>query len=244
MDGHVKTAFNGIYKDLIKNDAFRTLTLQRLLFTAASLSTIAYLSTYLIVDIGISMSDAAWFAAFHSAVYAVFLAVWGKIGERFSLLEIYCIGMVLVAASSVVNIFMSPEHYLVPYIIHIILINAGNAAYGVGYMLTYRIIPERHYSAAAAVSSIPISLLNFFGTLALAPLFNYLKYDLNSMLFGRSFYAQQTFSVIASLLHAASISYLLLVVYKKIKAAMNEKKEEEQEQEPQTESVTATKSVT
>ena len=210
-----------IFKDLWKHDGFRTLTLQRLIFSLASLATIGYLSTYLILDIGISMSDAALFAALHSAVYAIFLALWGKIGERFSLLKIYGIGMILVALSSVTVIFMSPEHYLVPYLIHIVLINCGNAAYGVGYMLTYRILPERYYAAASAFATIPISLLNFFGTLALAPLFNYLKYTLDSTLFGRTFYAQQTFAVIATVLHVLSITYLLLVVYKKLQAAMD-----------------------
>ena len=219
--GSASESVTGIYKDLWRNVGFRNLTIQRLIFSLASLSTIAYLSTYLIVDIGISMSDAALFAAFHSAVYAIFLAVWGKIGERFSLLKIYAIGTILVALSSVVNVFVSPAHYLVPYVLHVILINCGNAAYGVGYMLTYRIMPERHYAAASAFATIPISLLNFFGTLALAPLFNYLKYTLDSTLFGHTFYAQQTFSIIGVLLHAASLLYLFLVVYKRLRADMD-----------------------
>lgn len=209
-----------IVKDLIRNDGFRTLTIQRLIFSAASLATTAYLSTYLIVDAGISMQDAALFAAFHSLIYAAFLALWGKIGERFSLLKIYYVGMVLVALSSLVVVFMSPENYLVPYMIHIVLINCGNAAYGVGYMLTYRIMPESHYPAASAISTIPISLLSFFGTLALAPLFNFLKYDLNSTLFGKTVYAQQTFSVLGTVLHIVSLLYLFLVVHKRIKKEM------------------------
>jgi hypothetical protein len=63
--------------------------------------------------------------------------------------------------------------------------------------------------------------MNFFLTLALSPLFDYLKYDLNSTLFGHTFYAQQTFSVIGTVVQSLSLTYLFLVVSKNIKKEMN-----------------------
>ena len=209
-----------VVKELMKNDGFRTLTVQRMIFTVALITTIAYQSTYLIVDIGMSMSTASLFAALNAAVYAVFLALWGKIGERFSLLKMYHIGMLLIAASAVTSIFLTPSNYIVPYIVYIVLYNCGLAAYGVGYMLTYRIMPESHYPAASALGSIPNALINVFGTLALAPLFNYLKYELGGELFGHTFYAQQTLSVLGTVLHIVSLLYLFLVVHKRIKKEM------------------------
>lgn len=208
-------------RDLIRNDGFRTITIQRFILTIGLLATTAYQSTYLIVDIGLSMSGSMLFNAIGLGVYAISLAVWGKLGERMSLLKMYEIGLILMASASFVSIFLSPTHYALPYTLYVVLYQCGAAAYGVGYMLTYRIMPERHYPSAAALSGIPLNLTNFFLTLALSPLFDYLKYDLDSTLFGRTFYAQQTFSIIGTVVQILSLAYLFLVVSKNIKKEMN-----------------------
>ena len=109
------------------------------------------------------------------------------------------------------TIFLSPTHFALPFVLFTVLYNLGHAAYNVGYTVVYRILPERHYASGLAIGVIPQSLVFFFSTLALAPLFNYLKDDLGGTLFGRTFYAQQTFSIIGTAFYILGILYLVFV---------------------------------
>jgi MFS family permease len=194
--------------------------IQKLIYAVAVTALTAYQSTFLIGEIGLSMTEASLVAAVEAAIYAIALAVFGKLGERISLSRVYAIGMILMTFAAFFCIFLSPTSFLVPYILFALCYRCGYAAFMVGFFVVYRVIPESHYTSSGAVINIPQCLLVFLTTLVLAPLFNYLKLDLDNTLFGHTFYAQQTFAVLGTVLHIVSLLYLFLVVHKRIKKEM------------------------
>ena len=204
------------YRAILKNKAFCSIAVHRLFYTTANVAVTAYQSTYLIGEIGLPMTEVALYTAIGTAVYAVSLAVWGKVGECKTQFYTYKIGMVLMSVAAVVSIFLSPDNYVIPYVLFTVLLQCGYAAYMVGYTVIYRLMPERHYAAALAVGVIPQSLVAFGVTLALSPLFNYLKDDLGGTLFGRTFYAQQTFSLIGTAVSVLSLLFLFLLTNKHV----------------------------
>ena len=199
------------YREVLQNKAFVSIAIQRLFYTFGSAAATSYQATYLINECGLPMTTIALLSAIGTAVNAAAHAFWGKVGTRISQYYVYGISMVLITLSCVTTIFLSPTHLILPYVLFTVLYNLGHAAYNVGYMVIYRIMPERHYASAMAIGVIPQSLVFFFSTLALAPLFNYLKDDLGGELFGRTFYAQQTFAVIGTIFFIIGILYLLFV---------------------------------
>ena len=191
--------------------------LQKLIYAIAVTAMTAYQATYLIVDIGLSMTQTSLIAAVEAAIYAIALALFGKLGERIPLSRVYAIGMLLMTFAAFSSIFLSPTSFLLPYVLFALFYKCGYAAFMVGFFVVYRVIPESHYTSSGAIINIPQCLLVFLTTLALSPLFHYLKYDLDSTLFGHTFYAQQTFSVIATVLYGIAVAYFFLVVKKRLK---------------------------
>lgn len=204
------------YRAVLKNKGFRSIAIHRLFYTVANTAVTAYQSTYLINEIGLPMTEVAVYTAIGTAVYAVSLAVWGKIGERRTQYYAYKAGMVITSVANLIAIFLAPNHYLIPYVLFTVIHQCGYAAYIIGYTVIYRLMPERHYAAALATGVIPQSLVAFGTTLVLAPLFNYLKDDLGGTLFGHTFYAQQTFAVIGTLVSVLSLLFLFLITNKHV----------------------------
>ena len=199
------------YREVLQNKAFVSIAIQRLFYTVGSAASTSYQATYLINECGLPMTTIALFTAIGTAVNALAHAFWGKVGERTSQYHVYSISMVLMTLACAATIFLSPTHFALPFVLFTVLYNLGHAAYNVGYTVVYRILPERHYASGLAIGVIPQSLVSFFSTLALAPLFNYLKDDLGGTLFGCTFYAQQTFSVIGTAFYILGILYLVFV---------------------------------
>ena len=215
------------YREVLQNKAFVSIAIQRLFYTVGSAAATSYQATYLINECGLPMTTIALLSAIGTAVNAAAHAFWGKVGARISQYYVYGISTVLMTLSCVATIFLSPSHILLPFVLFTIFYNLGHAAYNVGYMVIYRILPERHYAPALAIGVIPQSLVFFFSTLALAPLFNYLKDDLGGELFGRTFYAQQTFSVIGTVFFLLGILYLLFCTNRHMLPLIQTKKAEE-----------------
>ena len=128
------------------------------------------------------------------------------------------IGMVLMATACLCAAFMTPLHFFVPYLCFILFYKCGYAAFMVGGFVLYRVAPKKEYTSALVMINIPQCLLTFLTTLLLAPLFDYLKYDLGNVLLGQVFYAQQTFALIGAVLFVPTTLYLVFVVFRHLKA--------------------------
>lgn len=215
--GKEKESVLSDFKSLIRNKAFVSVAVQKFIYAIAITAATVYQYTYLVVDIGLSMKEASLFEALGTVVYAVCLTVWGKVGERIRLSRVCLIGMGLMATACLCAAFMTPLHFFVPYLCFILCYKCGYAAFMVGCFVLYRVAPQKEYTSALVMLNIPQCLLTFLTTLLLAPLFDYLKYDLGNVLFGRVFYAQQTFALIGAALFIPAILYLVLVVFKHLK---------------------------
>ena len=156
----------------------------------------AFQSTYLIIDLGVSMTTMSIIGIYQYIVHFLCLLLSGRLAKRYRLSTLLAVGMFFDALSVIPLCLLCDKMTIPTYILRITLQLLGASIYSIGNMIYYRILPRELYTAFNVVSSVPTCLISFFTTLALTPLFNYLKYTLGGELFGIKIYAQQTFAIL------------------------------------------------
>ena len=156
----------------------------------------AFQGTYLIIDLGVSMTTISLIGIYQYIIHFVSLLLSGRLAKRYRLSTLLSVGMFIDALSVIPLCLLSDKMTIPVYMLRITLQLLGASIYSVGHMIYYRILPRELYTAFNVTSSIPTCLIAFFTTLALTPFFNYLKYTLGGELFGIKIFAQQTLAIL------------------------------------------------
>jgi MFS family permease len=204
---------------ILKIPACRNIVLYRVLWAVAAVFFGGFQGTYLIVDLGVSMTTISLISVYQYVAHFVMLLCSGRLAKRFSLSKMMAMGIFIDAISIIPLCLLSDRATIPVYIARITLTLLGGSILSIGNMIVYRILPSELYTAFNVTSSIPTCLASFFTTLALTPLFNYLKYTLGGELFGIKLYAQQTLALLGVLVAIPIWIYVRRVMLPSVRAA-------------------------
>ena len=204
---------------VLKIPACRNIVVYRILWQIAAVLFGAFQGTYLIVDLGVSMTTISLISVYQYIVHFAFLLLSGRLAKRFPLSKLMAMGIFIDAISIIPLCLLSDRATIPVYIARITLNLLGSSILSIGNMIVYRILPTELYTAFNVTSSIPTCLVSFLATLAFTPLFNYLKYDLGGELFGIRLYAQQTLALLGVLVAIPVWIYVWRVLLPSVRAA-------------------------
>ncbi len=204
---------------VLRIPACRNVILYRSLWQIAAVFFSAFQGTYLIVDLGISMTTISLINVYHYIIHFALLLLSGKLAKRIPLSKMMALGILIDAISIIPLCLLSDKGTIPVYLVRLTLTLLGSSVLSIGNMIYYRILPKELYTAFNVTSSIPTCLISFFTTLALTPLFNYLKYTLGGELFGIKIYAQQTLAILGVLVAIPVWIYVWRVLLPSVRAA-------------------------
>lgn len=179
----------------------------------------AFHGTYLIIDLNVSMTTVSLLSIYQYIIHFAFLLLAGRLAKRIPLSRMMGIGIMIDSFSIIPLILLSDVGTIPVYMARITLMLLGNSILAVGNTVFYRILPRELYTAFNVTSSIPTCLVSFLTTLALTPLFNYLKYTLGGELFGIKIYAQQTLTVLGVFVAIPTWIFIWRVMLPSVRAA-------------------------
>ncbi len=195
-------------KVLWKNKRYVRYVIVNVIWAMATNFSLPFFGTYQINELGFSMTLISVLSTVLSVVQLISVAIFGRLSMLKPCLTILKIGYPVAVASYAVMAFTTPENGIVMFIIHRVLTLVGSAAITVGGTITYQITSYRERTAALAINSVITGAVGFCVTLASTVLFDYIKIDLGSQMFGMTVYAQQFLSAITAVIGVLLIIYL------------------------------------
>ncbi len=177
-----------------------------------------FFGTYQINELNFSMTLISVLSTVLSVVQLVSVAFFGRLSMLKPCLTILKIGYPIAVISYTVMAFTTPENGLVMFIVHRVLTLVGNSAITIGGTITYQITSYKERTAALALNSVISGAVGFASTLVATMLFDYIKIDLNSTLFGLRVYAQQFLSALTAIIGILLIAYIYTFFARAVKA--------------------------
>ena len=212
-------------KIVINNKKFRKLLVVNILWAVINSIATPFYNTYQINELGFSMTFISTINIGFTIFNMVVISFIGKISLRTPLVDLLRFGYPIAIISFVIMGFCTPQNGTYTFIIFNVFNIVASSAITVGGTAIYQITPTKYHTAAIALNTIFVGIVSFAVTLIVAPLFDYLKDTLGGKLFGKTFYAQQTLSVISAVIGVM----LLIYVYTFFTSAMRSNTDEAEE---------------
>jgi len=207
-------------KDNPVKDMFHTLrsptvlkiTLLFCLWYVASNTATPFYGTYLIKELGFSLTFISVLNIIYSVVRACVSTFWGKFADRHSFARMYRLCLVIVGAGFLVNVFTVPSNGVLFYTVYYILFAVAQGGLNSALInLVFDYVGHDMRSNALAVSQALSGIAGFFTTLAMSRLVSLIQENGNT-LFGIPVYAQQVVSALACVFTIVTVIYVTAVV--------------------------------
>ena len=209
-------------KLLSKNNRYRRLLIVNVIWAMATSISLPFYGTYQINELGFSMTLISILSTALMVVQLIATAFFGRFSMMHSSLTLLRIGYPVSVASYLVMVFTVRSNGLWMFIIYKVLTMLGSAAISVGGTITYQITHYKERTTALALNTILTGTISFFVTLISTTLFNYIKIEKNSQLFGMTIYAQQLLSAITVIIGIILVVYINTYFAKAINAVPEE----------------------
>ena len=204
-------------KEILKQPGFPSYIIMNTLYVIALTTTSAFLGTYMIKELGLSMIKITVLNAINAVVAIFFLAFFGNFSRRHGLAKCIMTGFPLFAISYLFITFTSQSNGFVLMLLYYVINTLGSAGLVVGLEpILFDAVSEEYRVSALSLKNVIAGLAAFLGTLALTPLMNYIQSSGNSFL-GIKIYAQQLFAIISCVLLFTSMLIFSFFI-KKVKS--------------------------
>ena len=192
-------------KDLITNNKYITYIGIHALQSIAISIILPFTHTYLISELGFSLSFISVMDTVVNIVWICSLLLFGRLSKKLPHSFFLKMSAMILLVAFTVLAFTTPSNGKVLYVIYKIIYILYMAANAISANnIIFDIVDREHQTNALSISGIVFGVLSFLTTLTATPLFNYLQ-EHRVTLFGVELYAQQTLSLIAVALFAVVI---------------------------------------
>ncbi len=196
---------------LISSRPLRRIILLDILWKSCTYIFTPYLGTYLIGDLGYTLSAVSIIAIFHSLARAVFSFWLGRLADRKGRVHVITLCMGAVAAACFICAFLRPETRWF-YIVYIILYSFTLAGTDNALTnMTYDYLGDNNFTIAYGARNAISGLVAFLVSLIGSAIVKTVQANSN-MVFGAHIYAQQILASIAFLLAFAAVIYTQTII--------------------------------
>lgn len=200
-----KASVFGDVKSVLKQKGFPIYVLMYTLYCTGINMTSAFLGTYQVKELGLSMVQISTISAINAVSAIAFLAFFGNFARRRGLIKSICTGFPIYALGYLFITFTNPSNGFVMLILYNVICTFGSAGIVVGIEpILFDTIPEEYRTTALSVKNFVAGIASFLTTLAATLLLNHIQSSGNKI-FGINMYAQQLFAIITCALLLTSM---------------------------------------
>ena len=214
------TSLSAAFRLIAKSPDVRRLLVIDVLWKIASYISTPYYGTYLIGELGFSLTFVSILHIAYSLVRAVFSPWFGRIGDRRGWASLLTLGLVIIAAGYLVNTFTTPAHrylYVVYYTLYAVAMASVNTSL---CNMNYDYLDEAVFSEALGARNAISGVIGFLASLLGGVIVGAIQ-GAGNRLFGIPVYAQQVNSLIALVVVLALIVYMHTVIRRRPRRAEN-----------------------
>ncbi len=200
-----------IFSMIAGNRTLRKLLLLDILWKTAIYISTSYYGTYLIGELGFSLTFVSALGVVYGLVRALASPQCGRIADRRGWSSLLTLCLIVAAAGFLVNVFTRPESRML-YLAHYVLYAASMAGINSGLTnITYDYIDEGCFAQAMGARNAVSGIVGFLASLMGGAIVSRIQAAGNT-LFGLNVYAQQVNSAITFALLIALLVYTRLVI--------------------------------
>lgn len=206
-----KTSLTATFRLIAKNGTVRRLLIIDILWKIAFYISTPYYGTYLIGELGFSLSFVSVLHIAYSLMRAVFSPWFGRIGDRRGWAHLLTLGLIIVAAGYFVNAFTTPARrylYLAYYTLYAISMAGINTSL---YNMNYDYLDETVFSDALGARNAISGVIGFLASLLGSTIVGAIQ-SAGNQLWGIPVYAQQVNSLLAFAVILALLLYMRIVI--------------------------------
>ncbi len=206
-----KATFTATFRLLAESGTVRRLLMIDILWKIAFYISTPYYGTYLIGELGFSLTFVSLLHIAYSLMRAVFSPWFGRIGDRRGWAHLLTLGLVIVAVGYLVNAFTTPSRrylYLAYYTLYAISMASINTSL---YNMNYDYLDESVFSNALGARNAISGVVGFLASLLGSAIVSAVQ-SAGNRLWGVAIYAQQVNSLIAFLVILVLLLYMRTVI--------------------------------
>lgn len=206
-----KATFTATFRLLAESGTVRRLLMIDILWKIAFYISTPYYGTYLIGELGFSLTFVSLLHIAYSLMRAVFSPWFGRIGDRRGWAHLLTLGLVIVAVGYLVNAFTTPSRrylYLAYYTLYAISMAGINTSL---YNMNYDYLDESIFSNALGARNAISGVVGFLASLLGSAIVSAVQ-SAGNRLWGVAVYAQQVNSLIAFLVILVLLLYMRTVI--------------------------------
>lgn len=206
-----KTSLTATFRLIAKNGTVRRLLIIDILWKIAFYISTPYYGTYLIGELGFSLTFVSVLHIAYSLMRAVFSPWFGRIGDRRGWAHLLTLGLIIVAAGYFVNAFTTPARrylYLAYYTLYAISMAGINTSL---YNMNYDYLDETVFSDALGARNAISGVIGFLASLLGSTIVGAIQ-SAGNQLWGIPVYAQQVNSLLAFAVILALLLYMRIVI--------------------------------
>lgn len=206
-----KTSLTATFRLIAKNGTVRRLLIIDILWKIAFYISTPYYGTYLIGELGFSLTFVSVLHIAYSLMRAVFSPWFGRIGDRRGWAHLLTLGLIIVAAGYFVNAFTTPARrylYLAYYTLYAISMAGINTSL---YNMNYDYLDESVFSDALGARNAISGVIGFLASLLGSAIVGAIQ-SAGNQLWGIPVYAQQVNSLLAFAVILALLLYMRIVI--------------------------------
>lgn len=206
-----KTSLTATFRLIAENGTVRRLLLIDILWKIAFYLSTPYYGTYLIGELGFSLTFVSLLHIGYSLLRAVFSPWFGRIGDRRGWASLLTLGLVIVASGFLANAFTTPSRrylYLVYYALYAISMAGINTSL---YNMNYDYLDEAAFSNALGARNAISGVIGFLASLLGGAIVGAIQ-SAGNRLWGIAVYAQQVNSLISFAVILVLLLYMRTVI--------------------------------
>lgn len=206
-----KASLTATFRLIVKNGTVRRLLIIDILWKIAVYISTPYYGTYLIGELGFSLTFVSVLHIAYSLMRAVFSPWFGRIGDRRGWAHLLTLGLVIVAVGYFVNAFTTPARrylYLAYYTLYAISMAGINTSL---YNMNYDYLDESAFSDALGARNAISGVIGFLASLLGSAIVGAIQ-SAGNQLWGIPVYAQQVNSLLAFGVILALLLYMRIVI--------------------------------
>lgn len=201
-------------KKTFSNKALFKITLVDILWHVCTGIAISFYGVYKTNDLGFSLKLVATLVALRSVARALVSRYFGRLADKYSWAKMLTISFGFAGLAFLVNAFAVPANGVYIFAIFECLYGISMAGINSGLMnITFDYVPHEDRAAALGVKYAVGGFTSFFAALVGAVIVDRIQ-GAGNRLFGVQIYAQQVLSLIAAVITAALVLYIVKVIFK------------------------------
>ena len=200
-----------VMKKLFGNKGFLNLLVLTVLWNCAQYTTVGFLGTYRIKELGYTVGAVAAINVLGHLSRAALSRPFGIYSDKHSFAKGIRLALVVSAVGFAVNVFTTPStRFLI--IVYTVLHCVGQAGIGANMLnITYSYVPREYYVQATAIRNSIGGICGFTASILASRLLQGIQ-DNGNMIFGMPFYGQQVLSMISLSLVVITILFTHFVI--------------------------------